>query len=157
MSAARVTTVRGCTVGLGIGLALGLLTGDMIFRLQPQPRAQLPPEQRRRLPSLSQRPRHQPDIPPGFAPLDSIHGNGNVPGHDMRNAPQPGNVSMAECARVCKANLDCDAFTWFAKPPWSAVSECYLKTGCLAGKLEPFAGARTFYRKGNVECDGAVR
>ncbi|KAL3909126.1 MAG: hypothetical protein SGPRY_009537, partial [Prymnesium sp.] len=59
---------------------------------------------------------------PGFA----LVGMGHLP-FDLPNAPQPGNVTAAECALTCNGQPGCHGFAWFVKPAWSRVSECYLK------------------------------
>lgn len=61
---------------------------------------------------------------PGFSRI----GMGELKGNDVPYGAQPGNVSTAECASVCLADTKCAGFTWYKRPTWSVVSECYLKT-----------------------------
>lgn len=83
---------------------------------------------------------------PGFRFL----GAGHIKGHDVRGAPQPGNVSSLECARICRRSNGCAGFAWFPKPSWSVVSECYLKDvdgGCPLTALEPMDGVYTWQHR----------
>ena len=60
-------------------------------------------------------------------------------------APQPGNVTVAECAATCRRwGWSCLGFSYFARPSWSSVSECYIKKVCTLGRVHTLAGALTF-------------
>ena len=83
---------------------------------------------------------------PGFRFL----GPGQMKGRDAPGAPQPGNVTSLDCARICGRSVGCAGFAWFPKPAWSSVSECYLKNaegGCPLTALEPMGGAYTWQHR----------
>ena len=109
------------------------------------------------------------------------------PGHvrrDLRGAKQPGNVTEAQCSRVCSDNPACKGFAWcaraggreptmtrqprpsptppaaswlgrFRKPSWSTVPECYLKDLCPSDQLRPMEGA--FSWEHPRRCDSNAR
>ena len=75
-------------------------------------------------------------------------GTGHVAGHDAPGAPQPGNVSEAECAAHCRRVPSCSSFAYFPEPMWSATSECYLKGSCFEnGGLDDVGGGTRTWRK----------
>ncbi|KAL1523792.1 hypothetical protein AB1Y20_018715 [Prymnesium parvum] len=80
-------------------------------------------------------------------------GEGHLP-FDALNAPQPGNITPGECARVCSRHKGCFGFAWFSKPSWSAVSECYLKRaqGACTSKLFPAGPSIAFTWASDVLC-----
>ena len=89
----------------------------------------------------------RPPLPPGAAPLPGFvfAGVGHLPGNEPGGAPQPGNVTVAECAATCRRwGWSCLGFSYFARPSWSPVSECYIKKVCTLGRVHTLAGALTF-------------
>ena len=89
----------------------------------------------------------------GFVPAGSL-GMGHILGYDTPGGAQPGNVSIGACASTCRADLRCDGFTWYAKPRWSATSECYLKSEvCFGEQLADSGGTRalTYVREGTEQ------
>ena len=78
---------------------------------------------------------------------------GHLPGNEPGGAPQPGNVTVAECAATCRRwGWSCLGFSYFARPSWSSVSECYIKKVCTLGRVHTLAGALTFQVDDNGRC-----
>ena len=114
----------------------------------PPPLASPPPWRRPEPPTRRPPPRQRrPPLPPGVAPLPGFvfAGVGHLPGNEPGGAPQPGNVTVAECAATCRRwGWSCLGFSYFARPSWSSVSECYIKKVCTLGRVHTLAGALTF-------------
>ena len=80
----------------------------------------------------------------GFA----LIGEGHVAGNDLPGAPQPGNVTEAACAALCRRVAGCASFAFFPEPMWSSVTECYLKSSCLDGVgLDDVGGGTRTWRQ----------
>ena len=113
----------------------------------PPPLASPPPWRRPEPPTRRPPPRQRrPPLPPGVAPLPGfvVAGVGHLAGNEPGGAPQPGNVTVAECAGTCRRwGWSCFGFSYFARPSWSTVSECYVKKVCTLGRVHTLAGALT--------------
>ena len=62
-------------------------------------------------------------------------------------------MTVAECAATCRRwGWSCLGFSYFARPSWSSVSECYIKKVCTLGRVHTLAGALTFQVDDNGRC-----
>ena len=63
--------------------------------------------------------------------------------------PRPGRPLPLTCRRW---GWSCLGFSYFARPSWSSVSECYVKKVCTLGRVHTLAGALTFQVDDNGRC-----
>ena len=111
------------TIVLGVRFG-GLVRQDDVL---PQPSLEVSGGLRKAAPQETAKSGGQPAGPQAISGFRFV-GHGHLPRNDVPRAPQPGNVTTLECARVCEETQGCYGFSWFLKPAWSSVPECYLKT-----------------------------